>query len=128
MRENITYRLTPSGTQQFADLQAVAESFGHKIHPHPNVSTFAHYRGQQLFGYSDHVFMPTCYPAWHPDFTKPRDIIDVMAHWKAHCELSGKIGCLAVPFNNDDGKGNFSEEVMQTIGLQRLKRELYLPI
>jgi len=108
-------------------IQAFARSFDHEITPHPNINVYAHYRDDQLFGYSDHVFIPTVYPAFHPEFTRPRDVLRVMADWKMFCQLSGNVGYIAVPSNNDNGIGNFPEEVMQKIGLTKLNRELYWP-
>ena len=127
MRDTINYIKVHAGTEEFARLQRFAESFDHEIRPHPNISVYAHYRGDICFGYSDHVFMPTIYPAFHPAVTRPRDVIQVMADWKAHCQLSGSHGYLGVPLNNDDGKGHFPQEVMEKLGLQRMHRELYLP-
>jgi hypothetical protein len=127
MKESIEYRFVGSNTAEFEDLQRFAASFDHSIVPHPKVSHFAHYRGNQLIGYSDHVFIPTVYPAFHPEFTKPKDVIQVMSDWRTHCQLSGNISHIGVPFDNKNGNGNFSEAIMQKLGLIRLNRELYSP-
>jgi len=127
MKESIEYRFIPQNTAEFEDLQRFAVSFDHTVIAHPKISHFAHYRGKQLIGYSDHVFIPTVYPSFHPEFTKPKDVIQVMSDWKVHCQLSGTVGNIAVPFDNRDGTGNFPEATMQKLGLIRLNRELYSP-
>lgn len=127
MRPSIQYKRVPAGTKEFEDLQDFARSFNHEIHPSSNTNTFAHYRDGVLFGYSDHVFVPTCYPAFHPKFTRPQDVLQVMSDWRAHTQLAGNVGYIAVPSNNNDGKGNFPEHVMQKLGLIKLNRELYWP-
>jgi hypothetical protein len=123
----INYRRVYHGTEEFGALQIFAESFDHKIIEHPNISVYAHYKGEKLFGYSDHVFLPTIYPAFHPEHTTPRDVIRVMSDWRTHCQLANSPGYLAVPFDNDNGKGNFTESKMEKLGLIRLHRELYYP-
>jgi hypothetical protein len=127
MKEPIDYRFIAQGTAEFEELQRFAASFDHSIVAHPKISHFAHYRGNQLFGYSDHVFIPTVYPSFHPEFTKPKDVIQVMSDWKAHCQLSGTPVNIGVPFDNRGGAGNFPEAIMQKLGLIRLNRELYCP-
>ena len=127
MRESIEYRLIPQNTAEFEDLQRFAVSFDHTIVAHPKINHYAHYRGAKLIGYSDHVFIPTVYPAFHPEFNSPRDVVRVMSDWRTHCQLSGAPGYVGVPFDNNNGNGNFSEGTMAKIGLKRLNRELYLP-
>ena len=127
MPESIKYKKVIPGTEEFSDLQYFAESFDHVIVPHPSIAVYAHYRGNRLFGYSDHVFLPTVYPAFHPEFTRPRDVIQIMQDWRAHSQLSGNPGYLAVPLENNNGAGNFPDETMQKLGLTRLNRELYWP-
>ena len=127
MREQITYKYVPNTTEEYSQLQNFAESFEHKITPHPSVSTFAHYRGSELFGYSDHVFLPTIYPAFHPQFTRPRDVIQVMNDWRAHTQLSGKLSYIGVPIPTDKQRINFPHEIMGNLGLVRLEREVYSP-
>lgn len=127
MSSSITYKRVYNGTDEFEDLQRFAETFNHTIIEHPSINVFAHYKGEKLFGYSDHVFVPTVYPCFHPEHTTPRDVMRVMLDWRAHTQLAGTPGYLAVPSNNDDGKGKFTEEVMQKLNLIRLNRELYWP-
>lgn len=127
MRSSIEYRKAIPGTEEFSKLVEFAKSFEHEIYPHPNVNVFAHYRDGVLFGYSDHVYLPTCYPAFHPKFTKPGDVIKIMSDWKAHTQLSGTPGFIAVPSNNNNGAGNFPDHVMEKLGLTKLNRELYMP-
>jgi N-acetylneuraminate synthase/N,N'-diacetyllegionaminate synthase len=76
-----------------------------------------------LFGYSDHVFIPVVYPAFHPQHTRPQDVIQVMSDWKAHAQLSGQPGYIGVPLIND--RPNFNNEVMKKLGLTKMDREVY---
>jgi len=127
MNPSINYKRVFPNTQEFCDLQEFAATFNHVITEHPNINVFAHYKGKKLFGYSDHVFIPTVYPAFHPEHTTPRDVVRVMNDWRMHCQLAGSPGYLAVPLNNNNGVGNFPDETMQKLGLVRLNRELYWP-
>jgi len=123
MRTRIDYRLIPKDSFEFGNIQDFAESFDHKIVDHPNINVYGHYRDGQLFGYSDHVFLPVVYPAFHPQYTKPQDVIQVMRDWRAHAQLSGGMGYIGVPLVND--RPNFSNEVMTKLGLTKTDREIY---
>ena len=123
MRTRIDYKLIPKDSFEFGNIQDFAESFDHKIVDHPNINVYGHYRDGQLFGYSDHVFLPVVYPAFHPQYTKPQDVIQVMRDWRAHAQLSGGMGYIAVPLVND--RPNFSNEVMTKLGLTKTDREIY---
>jgi hypothetical protein len=127
MTESIYYRKMQPETLEFSELQEFAKSFDHVITPHQNIAVFACYKNGRLFGYIDQVFIPTAYPSFHPEFTKPRDVFQVMNDWKAHSQLSQSPGYVAVPFDNRNGAGNFSESTMKKLGLIRLDRELYYP-
>jgi len=123
MRSKIEYKLTPNGTNEFLELVDFAEEFDHKIIEHPNINVYAHYRDGVLFGYSDHVYMPIVYPAFHPKYTRPQDVIQVMSDWKAHSQLSNSPGYIGVPLI--DERPNFTNEIMEKLGLTPLKREVY---
>ena len=123
MRSKIEYKLTPNGTNEFLELVDFAEEFDHKIIEHPNINVYAHYRDGVLFGYSDHVYMPIVYPAFHPKHTRPQDVIQVMSDWKAHSQLSNSPGYIGVPLN--DERTNFTNAIMEKLGLTPLKREVY---
>jgi len=123
MRTRIDYKLIPKDSFEFGNIQDFAESFDHKIVDHPNINVYGHYRDGQLFGYSDHVFLPVVYPAFHPQYTKPQDVIQVMRDWRAHAQLSGGLGYIGVPLVND--RPNFSNEVMTKLGLTKTDREIY---
>jgi hypothetical protein len=123
MRTRIDYKLIPKDSFEFGNIQDFAESFDHKIVDHPNINVYGHYRDNQLFGYSDHVFLPVVYPAFHPQYTKPQDVIQVMRDWRAHAQLSGGMGYIGVPLIND--RPNFSNEVMTKLGLTKMDREIY---
>ena len=123
MKPVIDYKCVRHGTNEFYELQDFAESFDHKIVEHPNVNVYAHYRNGELFGYSDHVFLPVVYPAFHPDHTRPQDVIQVMRDWRAHAQLSGGLGYIGVPLIND--RPMFTNEVMSKLGLTKMDREIY---
>jgi hypothetical protein len=123
MRSKIEYKLTPNGTNEFLELVDFAEEFDHKIIEHPNINVYAHYRDGVLFGYSDHVYMPIVYPAFHPKHTRPQDVIQVMSDWKAHSQLSNSPGYIGVPLINE--RPNFTNEIIKKLGLTPLKREVY---
>lgn len=123
MKPVIDYKCIKQGTNEFYELQDFAESFDHKIIEHPNVNVYAHYRNGELFGYSDHVFLPVVYPAFHPNHTRPQDVIQVMRDWRAHAQLSGGLGYIGVPLLND--RPMFTNEVMSKLGLTKMDREIY---
>ena len=123
MRTKIDYKLVNKGTNEFLELQDFAEDFDHKIIEHPNINVFAHYSNGNLIGYSDHVFLPVVYPAFHPKYTRPQDVIQVMNDWRAHTQLSGNPGYIGVPLLDD--RPNFTNEVMQKLGLTKMNREIY---
>jgi hypothetical protein len=123
MKPVIDYKCIRQGTNEFYELQDFAESFDHKIIEHPNVNVYAHYRNGELFGYSDHVFLPVVYPAFHPAYTRPQDVIQVMRDWRAHAQLSGGLGYIGVPLVND--RPMFTNEVMNKLGLTKMDREIY---
>jgi len=128
MRELTTYKIIDQNSDDFCKLQLFAESFDHIIKPHPNTSVTAFYRGDICFGYGDTVYLPVSYPAFHPEITRPRDVIQVMSDWRASMQISGKSGYIGVPLNNTNFKGetlNFPEETMNKLGLARMQRELY---
>jgi len=125
MRTRIEYRYLPNNTQEYANLQQFAKTFDHEIIPNSNINTYAHYSDGKLFGYSDHVFMPTIYPAFHPEYSQPKDVIQVMNDWRAHTQLSGKMTYIGVPMPDDSHRANFPQSVMEKLGLVRMKREVY---
>jgi hypothetical protein len=123
MKPKIEYKLLHSGTNEFLELVDFAEEFDHIIIEHPNINVYAHYRNGQLFGYSDHVYIPTVYPAFHPKHTRPQDVMQVMNDWRAHSQLSNSPGFIGVPLA--DERPNFTNEIIKKLGLTPLKREVY---
>jgi hypothetical protein len=123
MRPQIEYKLVQKGTNEFLELVDFAEEFDHRIIEHPNINVYAHYRDGVLFGYSDHVYIPTIYPAYHPKYTRPKDVIQTMSDWKAHCQISNSPGFIGVPLAYE--RPNFTNEIIQKLGLTPLKREVY---
>jgi hypothetical protein len=127
MRSSIKYKFVSPNTQEFQQLQTFAKSFDHEIVPHPQINVYAHYRDDICFGYSDHVFTPVIYPAFHPALTRPRDVIQVMNDWRTHTQLSGNAGYIGVPLESEAGRANFLNPIMNKLGLVRMNRELYIP-
>ena len=123
MRSKMQYKLVQKGTNEFLELADFAEDFDHKIIEHPNINVYAHYRDGELFGYSDHVFIPTIYPAFHPKFTRPRDVMQCMSDWITYSQITNSPGYIGVPLK--DERTNFTNEIMEKLGLTPLKREIY---
>jgi hypothetical protein len=117
------YKLTRAGTEEYDKLQGFAESFDHKLIPHPSINIYAHYRDGELFGYTDHCHFPIVYPAFHPEYTKPKDVIQVMNDWRHYYDISNQMGYVGVPLV----RPTFPEPIMQKLGLVKLNRELYYP-
>jgi hypothetical protein len=125
MRTQIHYKLVTPGTKEFVALQEFAKTFGHTIHENPRINTYAMIRDNVLFGYFDHVFMPIVYPAFHPDFTNPRDIIRALDDVRASSEVNGNFMFVGVP-TVEGGRPNFPDEVLSKIGLTKTNREVFL--
>jgi hypothetical protein len=125
MKTIINYKPVQPGTHEFLQLQAFARSFDHTIIEHPRINVFAHYRDNVLFGYSDHVYVPTVYPAFHPEFTKPSDVLQVMKDWRAASQLNGSPGYIGVP-TIGIGRENFNDKVMNKLGLTKTDREIFI--
>jgi hypothetical protein len=123
MQSNYTYKFVPPNTPEFAELQAFAKTFDHEIIAHPNINVYAYYRDGVLFGYHDHVFLPVVYPAFHPDFTLPKDVMRVCSDWKAHLQFQGQGGYIGVP--TEGKRPNFTNRIMEKLGLKRCFRELF---
>jgi hypothetical protein len=121
----VDYNLIPRGTDDFVRMQKFAESFDHQIADNPNINVYALARGDHVFGYSEHVFLPVVYPAFHPSLTRPQDVLQVMRDWRAHAMLSGRMGYIGVPLPEESGRANFPETTMKKLGLQRMRREIF---
>jgi hypothetical protein len=120
----IDYKFLVPGTQAFEEVKAFAEDFDHKIVENQHVSVCAHIKNGQLVGYSDHVFVPVVYPAFHPKYSSPRDAVRVMNDYKSHIQFTKGIGYIGVPLEAD--RTNFTNGVMDRLGLTRMHREVYL--
>ena len=125
MRPVIHYKLVLPNTQEMQQLQIFAKTFNHEIVPHPKINVYAHYRDDICFGYSEHVFVPTVYPAFHPMLTKPSDVLQVMADWKAHSQFSLSPAYIGVPLPEHPNRVNFTQKIMEKLGLLRHEREIY---
>jgi len=123
MKEQITYKYAAPGSEQFSKLQDFAETFNHSIVPHPQINVYGYYRNNVCFGYCDHVYIPIVYPAFHPKFTRPKDVIQAMSDWKAYMQLSKQDGFVGVPL--EESRPNFPNSTMEKLGMKQLKRELF---
>jgi len=125
MRTPIDYKYVAPNSQEMDQLKTFASSFDHEIIPHPKINVYSHYRGDICFGYSEHVFVPTVYPAFHPMLTKPQDVLQVMADWRSHSQFSGSPAYIGVPLAESSGRANFPQRIMEKLGLHRHEREIY---
>lgn len=128
MRSQIDYHLVVAGTKEFEDLQAFAKTFDHEIHPHPSITVYAYYSEGVLFGYGEYVYIPTAYPSFHPEFTKPKNVLQVMSDFRATTQLSSKVGFVGVPLPEDPKRVNFPEATMNKLGLKRALREIFVTV
>ena len=48
-----------------------------------------------------------------------------MNDWKAHVQFSGALGYIGTPLNDDWGRLNFTDKVMDKLGLYRMAREIF---
>lgn len=123
MKRRINYRFLQPGTNEFLELVDFAEEFDHKVVEHPQVNVCGHYRDGQLIGYSDHVFVPTVYPAFHPKHTHPRDVIQILSDFVSHIQFSRGLGYIGVPL--EQNRANFPNEIMNKLGLTSMNREVF---
>jgi hypothetical protein len=123
MRSPIEYKLIPKDSAEFLELADFAESFDHQIIEHPQINVYGHYKDNKLVGYSDHVFIPTIYPAFHPEFTTPRDVMQTMHDWRVYNQFTGGPSYIGVPLQGE--RTTFTNEIMEKLGLDRMHREVY---
>ena len=123
MSKRINYKFLQPGTNDFLEVVDFAEDFNHKITEHPQINVFGHYRDGQLIGYSDWVYIPTVYPAFHPKYTAPRDVVQIMSDFVTHIQFSRGVGYIGVPL--EPNRPNFSNEVMNKLGLKSMNREVF---
>jgi hypothetical protein len=120
---NIEYKTIPKDSGEFLEVVDFAEEFDHNIVDHPQVNVIGHYKDGKLFGYSDHVYIPVLYPAFHPKHTTARDVVQCMHDLKVYAQVSGAAGYIGVPLQ--DERTNFTNEIMSKLGLKRMHRELF---
>lgn len=119
----ITYRVVEPRTDDFRRMQDFARSFAHEITPAPSKRLYEFARGDTTIGYSDHIFVPMVYPAFHPEIIAPREVSQIMSDWRAHTMIQHGVGYIAVPFPSE--RESFPEEMMEKLGLSRMRREVY---
>jgi hypothetical protein len=120
---NIEYKTIPKDSGEFLELVDFAEEFDHHVVEHPQVNVIGHYKDGKLFGYSDHVYIPVLYPAFHPKHTTARDVIQCMHDLKVYAQVSGAAGYIGVPLQEE--RTNFTNAIMSKLGLKRMHRELF---
>lgn len=120
---NIEYKTIPKDSGEFLEVVDFAEEFDHNIVDHPQVNVIGHYKDGKLFGYSDHVYIPVLYPAFHPKHTTARDVVQCMHDLKVYAQVSGAAGYIGVPLQ--DERTNFTNQIMSKLGLKRMHRELF---
>jgi hypothetical protein len=120
---NIEYKTIPKDSGEFLELVDFAEEFDHHVVEHPQVNVIGHYKDGKLFGYSDHVYIPVLYPAFHPKHTTPRDVVQCMHDLKVYAQVSGAAGYIGVPLQEE--RTNFTNAIMSKLGLKRMHRELF---
>ena len=123
MSRRIHYKFLHPGTNEFLELVDFAEEFDHKVIEHPQINVCGHYRNGELIGYSDWVYMPTVYPAFHPQHTAPRDVVQIMSDFVTHMQFSKGVGYIGVPL--EPNRPNFNNEVMNKLGLTSMDREVF---
>jgi hypothetical protein len=121
--KKIDYKVIPKDSGEFLELVDFAEEFDHKVVDHPQVNVIGHYKNGKLFGYSDHVFVPVIYPAFHPAHTTPRDVMQCMHDLRVFAQVSGTAGYIGVPIQED--RKTFTNDIMDKLGLIRTRREIY---
>jgi hypothetical protein len=120
----LDYKLIPQNTPEFVHLIEFAKSFDHDVIPHPNINYFGIYREGKLIAYSSHVYMPVVYPAFHPEYTNPRDVIQVLQDFKSHLQISNTQGFIGTPAKVD--RLAFTDEIMKKLGFDlETKREIF---
>lgn len=124
MKRRINYKFLQPGTNEFLELVDFAEEFDHKIVEHPQINVCGHYRDGHLIGYSDHVFIPTVYPAFHPKHTHPRDVFQIISDFVTHTQFTRGIGYIGVPL--EPNRPNFDNNIMEKLGLKSIGREIFL--
>lgn len=105
-------------------MQLFAQSFQHTITPSRGAKLFAFQRGNTTFGYADIVYLPIAFPAFHPELTTPRSVVEVFEGWKTHCQFaSGGEGLIGVP--TPELRRTFPQVQIEKCGFLRMNRELY---
>jgi len=114
----------PAYGDEFAKMQLFAKSFNHEINPTRCTKVFAFQRGDVTFGYADVVYLPVAFPAFHPELTTPRGIVEVLDGWRHQCEIntSGE-GLIGVP--TPELRKTFPEGQIVKAGFKPMQRELY---
>jgi hypothetical protein len=111
-------------SEDFVRMQQFAKSFGHEIHPWRNGKVVAFERDEKTFGYADIIYLPIAFPAFHPEVTTPRGVMEVVHGWRAAAQLlHGGEGFIGVPL--EGMRQTFPKEMIEGTGYSRMNREIY---
>lgn len=114
----------PSYSEDYKKMQLFARSFQHTIVPSRGAKLFAFQRGDTTFGYADIVYLPIAFPAFHPELTSPRGVVEVVEGWRTHCQFAtGGEGLIGVP--TPELRQTFPQKQIENAGFLRINRELY---
>lgn len=110
--------------EKFVQMQEFARTFDHCIDPLRNAKLISVSKNDKVFGYVDVVYLPIAFPAFHPDLTSPRGVVETMEGWRSHGQFANAGETLiGVPLAED--RKTFPEHQLISLGFQRMKRELY---
>jgi len=120
----LDYQLIPQNSPKFEELQAFAKSFDHDAPINSGINYYGIYKAGKLIAFSAHVFLPTVYPAFHPDFCGAREVIQVCSDFRANMQIQGQVGFIGTPVKAD--RIAFTDEVMEKLGFDlATKREIF---
>jgi len=126
MNHKLTIHEVSRFSEEFPKLQQFASTFEHVINPFASARLFEFRRGDITFGYADALFMPVVFPAFHPEVTRPRDVVETLEAWQHVRRIShGGEMLLGIPTAGE--RKTFPEVTLQKLGFARMKRELYNP-
>ena len=121
---HIKFKEISSLSDDFVKIKSFAESFVHVINLMMTGRVFDITRGNITIGYADVVYLPTLFPAFHPELTRPRDVVEAIEGWKRHCEIAtGGEGFIGVPLEGT--RKTFPREMLEHRGFTRMNREVY---
>jgi len=113
------------GTPEYEALQGFAETFNHRIVPRVGFRTHAFMREGKVFGYSEITTLPVAFPAFHPEFSSPRAVMEVLDTWRILGEVNS-LGSSIISVPTEEIRQTFPRSLLESHGMQRMERELYI--